>query len=317
VTRKLETPEEASARLAAQELTPREQAELWARLDASLAVPRWRRHAGVLVLACAGAAAAVALGIVLGSQEPASPVARSVRPVDACALDPAAQHLRLPASCEPTAVRVDGDEWLVTGGAELDRVQSGPRVVRGRVQFRVRPRVQAQLRVKVSHGEVRVIGTVFEIEQAVASGAVSVREGVIEFVWNDGARERVAAGGTLRWPRKVPELDRTLPAAADAGVKARRDGGAASAVDLEHVTARLLQLRSQKRHEEAVGLLRQTLAGPGLRVLQRERISYELGMELEASDASSCAHWRQHVARFGTSRHQAVLSERMARCRQP
>jgi hypothetical protein len=80
------------------------------------------------------------------------------------------------------------------------------------------------------------------------------------------------------------------------------------------VIARLLQLQSQRRFPEAVELLQQTLRAPGLNALQRERISYELGLSLESSGRSACTHWKRHTRRFGTRLHAAELADRLARC---
>jgi hypothetical protein len=57
-----------------------------------------------------------------------------------------------------------------------------------------------------------------------------------------------------------------------------------------------------------------TLATKGMSAVQRERISYELGLALDASGAPSCEHWRDHVARFGTARNTRTLEARLARC---
>jgi len=314
VTRRLETPEEATARLAAGSLTAPERAELWQRIEASTAAPAWHGRRGVRIAAWAAApalAVAALLVVVLSRPQPAQHARQPI--ADACRLDPGAQRLALPERCAAAAVQVEGDEWLIAGGAQVARAEGGARVVEGRVRFRVRHRARSSFRVKVSHGEVRVIGTVFQIEQLAARGTVSVSEGVIEFVWHDGTRERVAAGQTLHWPRVAPPA---TPAAADAGAGSARGASApAKSLDLDRVTARLLQLQSQKRHGEAVALLRETLARNRLAPLQRERISYELGLALEASGQPSCAHWKRHVAGFGAQRHAAELAERLERCR--
>jgi hypothetical protein len=241
---------------------------------------------------------------------------------DACSLDAATRELALPARCAARSVRVEDDDWLLAPGALVARTDSGAHVRAGHVRFAVRKRAAGeQFRVRVSHGEVRVIGTVFVVEQRDGRGSVTVSEGVIEFVWSDGQRERVAAGQSLRWPRE-PRIPAPTPAAAtevtttarDAGTRTADAGSARVSPDLDRMLERLLQLQSQKRHAEAVALLKKTLAQPGLVVVQRERISYELGLALEANGQSSCAHWRKHVARFGDARRAAVLAERIARC---
>jgi hypothetical protein len=320
VTSRLETPERAAARLASAQLSERERAELWARIDASAAAASGTRGSvrrlalWLTAPVLATAAAALALLIARDGEERAAPATANV-----CTLDPSGARLALPAQCRPAALQVDGDEWLLRGGAELARTPAGSQVNKGKVRFRVRPRARtdAPFRVRVSHGEVRVIGTVFEVSQQDGRGWVTVSEGVIEFLWHDGARERVAAGQTLHWPRRTPAPQpAVLPApdtAADAGTPGRGVPGAQP--DLDRVLDRLLQLQSQKRLGEAVELLRGTLVARGLSHLQRERISYELGLALEADGRSSCPHWLRHVERFGSQRHGQVLSERLERCR--
>jgi hypothetical protein len=145
---------------------------------------------------------------------------------------------------------------------------------------------------------------------------VQVSEGVVEVIWHDGSRQRVAAGQSASWPRVTP-LPEPAPVpqqkAPDAGIK-RSESRTPAPPDLEQVMERLLLLRSQKRYGEAVALLQKTLATKGMGAVQRERISYELGLALDASGAASCEHWRDHAARFGTARNTRTLEARLARC---
>jgi hypothetical protein len=318
VTPRLEAPEEALERLDAEELTPGEQARLWQRLDASTAAPRPR---GRLVLGVAFAATALVVALVFvvrGRRDSAPPVASS------CDLDPGQTELRLGASCGEREVQVAGDEWRLKAGTAVARLDDGARVVDGQIEFRVRPRSGTQFRVRVSHGEVRVLGTVFVVEERAGRGFVSVSEGVIEFVWSDGARERVGVGQTLRWPRdpkpeppppraSAPE-ESEKPARTEAG---KPDAGksAAAAQDMDQTMERLLQLRSQKRYAEAAALLEKSMGSGGLSPAQQERFSYELGLALEAGGKNACAHWKKHVKRFGSGRHAGALARRLERCR--
>ena len=270
----------------------------------------------------ATALAAVLLVIVRGKEgRPANeaPIA------SACDVDPSQSEFRLGKECGERDVQVAGDDWRLHAGTEVARVENGARVVDGQVRFRVRPRTASQFRVQVSHGEVRVIGTVFTVEQRAGRGFVAVSEGVIEFVWTDGTRERVSAGQTLRWPRQPKPQEpppRTSaaeesakPAKADAGKPYAGKSSELAADDMDQTMERLLQLRSQKRYAEAAALLEKTMGSRGLSSAQAERLSYELGLAMEAGGKTSCAHWKKHVKRFGSSRHAAALARRLEHCR--
>ncbi len=186
----VETPEAARARLEAEALTPNERVRLWERIEASNGARPRQRRVWIAGLALAGAGLAAVLFAV--RKQPAAPPVAS-----ACHVDPNQRELRVGQGCDAQTVDVSGDEWLLGPGSAVARLPEGPKVEEGGVRFRVRHREKSPFRVRVSHGEVRVIGTVFTIEQHAGKGSVAVSEGVIEFVWNDGARERVVAGQTL------------------------------------------------------------------------------------------------------------------------
>ena len=319
---RLETPEEAHQRLDAEQLSSSEQARLWQRLDASTSLPRPSpRRALVMGFALAATALAAALLFFARGQDTPKVEAKPI--ASACDVDPSQTELRLGEGCGERTLQVESDDWRLQAGTELVRVESGARVKHGRVQFRVRPREASPFRVQVSHGEVRVIGTVFTVEQRAGRGFVAVTEGVIEFVWNDGSRERVGAGQTLHWPRQSkPE---TLPAPApsasekqtvlDAGKPDAGKNGARPPEDMDQTLDRLLQLRSQKRYAEAAALLEKAMSSGGISAAQQERLSYELGLAMEAGGNGACAHWKKHVKRFGTGRHPKALTQRLERCR--
>jgi len=63
-----------------------------------------------------------------------------------------------------------------------------------------------------------------------------------------------------------------------------------------------------------VTLLQETLRTPGLTPVQMERISYELGLSLEAAGRDACDHWRDHVGLFGGRVHQDELIKRLRAC---
>jgi ferric-dicitrate binding protein FerR (iron transport regulator) len=317
---RLESVEQARARLEAEGLSEVERHQLWRRIAASeTAHGRTRRRTWGLALGLVPALITAAVILGQAYKRPHEPFAGNR--AERCTLQPNAGQLELPTGCAPQRVQIDGDEWLLAAGAHVQRSALGPLVVKGRVRFEVRPRVHDPLRVEVSHGQVVVIGTAFEIEQGQGRGSISVSHGVIEFVWRDGARERVAAGQRLVWPRvasaaPTPPLPAPTPTPAVAAAAAKVTGARAptAAVDLERVMERLLLLRSQARTSEAIALLRETLQAPALGKPQGERISYELGLLLEVESSAACAHWRQHVARFGSRRHTAELSKRLQDC---
>ena len=313
----LETPEEARERLQAEaHLSAVERDRLWRRIEygAARGGPRTRLSRPLLWAPALAAAAATLAILLLGDEAPPTPQASTPDP---CTLDARRAQLELPAHCAPQTLQMNGDEWRVEASTRVEREPEGARVVSGRVRFRVAPRPgAARFRVRVSHGQVVVIGTVFRVEQRTEGGSVHVSEGVIEFVWSDGQRERVSAGGTLSWPRET-ETEPETEAESESEAEAESETETEPEVDMDRVIGRLLQLRSQRRHDEAARLLRETLRAPGLTRRQRERISYELGLTLEASGASACAHWRRHHARFGAGLHAAELDARLERCNAP
>jgi hypothetical protein len=314
---RLETPEQARERLARASMTDRERAELWASIEHDTSQRTARRWLLPIVIAIASVAAAAALW--LGVSEPTAPSEQvaALQRVDPCAIDASAGTLRLAERCASKVVSIAGDQWQLEQGAEVARVESGARVERGRIEFTVRPRKQPGDRpfiVKVSHAEVRVIGTVFLVDQQQGRGTVHVTEGVIEVIWHDGQRQRVAAGESASWPRPPPApAPAPDPAASPADAGPRR---AAKTVDLDAAMDRLLVLRSQKRFGEAVTLLRNTLATNGLLEPQRERISQELGFALEASGAPSCAHWAKHGETFKSRRAIQLVGKKLKSCPQ-
>ena len=331
--RRLESPEEAGARLQAHALTPGERALLWDRIQSTCDGFRPRRLRAVAfgvggVAALAAAAVVIALLIPRWLEKPVSVL-------EGCQLDPVGKTLELPASCEASPVRVGEDEWVLMPAAKVSRVEGGARVEAGRVEFRVHRRERTDFRVYVSAGhQVRVIGTVFKIEQEGASGSVSVTEGVIEFTWSDGARERVAAGQTLFWPRRAassspaasahePRIEGTRskvtpPGSNAAGTSAsavKAPSAAASASNLESVMDRVLLLKSQRRFGELIALLERTLHARDISPVQRQRLSYELGLAREAAGQSACDHWQRHAKSYGAGRPGGALANKLERCK--
>jgi hypothetical protein len=309
-------------------MTASERALVWDRIQATHegASPRRARFVWGLGAAAALAAVAVVLGVTIAERS-------DERSETACQLDPSERIFELPASCEARPVRVGEDEWLLMPGARVSRVDEGARVEAGKIEFRVHKRSRADFRVRVVAGhQVRVIGTVFKIEQEGASGSVSVTEGVIEFTWNDGVRERVAAGQTLYWPRGTAARASADPALAPAPApvapaksgspapEAAPSGSAApkssaTAANLESTMDRVLQLKSQRRYGELIALLQKTLHSRETNPLQRQRLSYELGLALDAAGQSSCAHWKRHARAYGGGAQGGALATKLERCK--
>lgn len=215
VSRRLEAPDEAAARLDAEALGPNERALLWERIQVSANAPRPRRSRAALVGAGAAAVCASAALVYLLGRPPAPPPSP---PAAACQLDEARDSFHLPAHCPPERVRVGNDEWTITPGSNVERAAHGARLREGRVRFRIGPRLGSVFRVTLDGGhEIQVVGTEFEVEQRGKAGSVSVAQGIIEFAWADGSRQRVFAGQTLAWDadeKAAPAAGPAPPAAA-------------------------------------------------------------------------------------------------------
>ena len=96
-----------------------------------------------------------------------------------------------------------GTTITATGPARLARTKDGIRLHQGRVVFEVNAvdrKKRDAVRVIVSHGVIRVIGTRFTVVQRPASGEVALAHGRIEFVATDGRRVALSPGETLTWP---------------------------------------------------------------------------------------------------------------------
>jgi hypothetical protein len=160
-----------------------------------------------------------------------------------------------------------------------------------------------------------------------------VTEGVIEFTWSDGKRERVAAGQTLYWPRRAaasspaateqkpptavapPKVTPSAPNAGAASPSAiKAPSPAASAANLESVMDRVLLLKSQRRFGELIALLEKTLSARDTSPVQRQRLSYELGLAREAAGQNACDHWQRHAKNYGAGRPGGALATKLERC---
>ena len=78
---------------------------------------------------------------------------------------------------------------------------------------------------------------------------------------------------------------------------------------------RVLQLKSQRRYGELITLLERTLHSRDVSPVQRQRLSYELGLALEAAGRSACDHWKRHARAYGGGGQGGPLSGKLERCK--
>lgn len=205
---------------------------------------------------------------------------------------------------EPCATEV---EIEVRAGAEDVALR------RGRARFVVEKRPAASFTIAVSHGEIVVIGTRFLVEQHPQAGRVAVEEGIVEFRWFDGTPpQRLTTGDALEWPRPMPpELEEEPPPPPPT---AKKPAPRMSANDLMR---RLFQLKSQRRFDEAIDLLRDGSRRRDFTEVQRERLSFELGNVLRQSgrNRQACRHLAEHLARFPSAPRRAEIERSLAECR--
>ena len=84
------------------------------------------------------------------------------------------------------------------------REARGTRLLEGKASFDVTKRTEGVVRVLVSGGSIEVHGTRFTVfDDGRGAGSVELHEGVIEFIDEGGATQRLAPGDVLRWPREA------------------------------------------------------------------------------------------------------------------
>ncbi len=201
------------------------------------------------------------------------------------------------AGCgEPVWLNLNDDRLAVFGESELVKKSDGVRLQRGRVRFHIRSRRVGieTFRVFVSHGMLEVVGTAFEVTQSEDGGQVTVFEGTVRF-HREGSQKSttITRGTSLEWPG---EAAATGPDEGDSKTKYRRTRTPELLVD--ELLSRLLQLRSQRRYDEAIVLLERNLKRRDLKSLHKERLSYELGQLLSLDRRERhevCRHWRRHI----------------------
>jgi transmembrane sensor len=188
--------------------------------------------------------------------------------------------------------------------------------------------------VLVSDGAIEVLGTRFTVEQRPAGGKVTLYEGSIRFVADDGRAVLLVPGESLFWPlpkaAPVPAVEPTPAAepgpepATPTGVKpvpARPVTPAApvksepEAVRIEELLQRIDELRSRGQFDAAAAELSRALEA-GYAEATRERLSFELGTILSrpGSDGQrACAHWRDHAKRFAQGRYDREIEQAVKR----
>jgi hypothetical protein len=195
---------------------------------------------------------------------------------------------------------------------KLRREARGMRVLRGEVEFQVNKRsASSPTRMLVSHGEIEVHGTRFNVKQGEDGGEVTLHEGAISFRCPDGRQISMTVGQTLTWPVPPPppaEEDRVpptpieeddpvnLPASPGPSADWRtHDRLRRAAVLLE----RIPRLRAQGEEAQAIQEL-EVAMHKDLPAAAREKLSYELGDLLTNARAAdrACRHWKDHVWRY-------------------
>jgi hypothetical protein len=215
--------------------------------------------------------------------------------------------------------------------ASLRRDGARLRVVSGRVTFRVEHRRagRSPFVVLVSHGQIEVYGTHFDVFQTRETGKVSLYEGSIGFRSSDGQLRKLRPGQSLQWPvarasakrlpsrlPKTPVTKRPAPKCA-AAKRPRRKPAALPLARAKTAPAPLSKRElgvlhrqvaaaiDRARYRMASGLIAKALPRIARRAT-RERWSFQLGDILSnhlTDREAACRHWRDHVATFGRKRY--------------
>jgi hypothetical protein len=207
---------------------------------------------------------------------------------------------------EPRGLRV---QLELGRGAVVARAPTAIALVTGRMTCRVARRDPGErpVVVRVSHGRIEVLGTVFRLRQGRRGGEVHLERGAIRFVSDVGVTVRLAPGERLSWP---------LPAPGDAGPPEPPPAHPAQLTRRETETLwhRVARLRNQGRFREAAAALRRALPRVADRAA-RESFSYELGVILtdHLGGKQACRHWKRHLRTFGARRYGEEIAQARAR----
>jgi hypothetical protein len=285
--------------LESESLTPAELEQGWQRLRA----PRPpRRKLGVLAPAIA-IAAIILLVILQPEPEPISENGLVIASGEQCVHQDDSEMLVVPCSREV--------ELSVGHDAKDLRLRRG----RARFVVKKRPATKQPFTIAVSHGWIVVIGTRFTVEQERRAGRIEVEEGLVEFRWSDGSpSDRLPAGSSLAWPRRdeaQPATATTTPDASEVATPKpkKKTKPVEKQISAKELMARLFQLKSQRRFDEAIELLAEGSKRKDFSEAQRERLSYELGVVLRQSGRTeeACRHFSSHLRRFpNTSRRKEI-----------
>ena len=305
---------------AADGLSPRESAAMRDVLQERLAKRNRRRLMPWAIGLATAAAAAAVLVVVLPWKSSEIDVLAG-----AACLTSAPGELSSKADCSETPrVSLRGAVVELGQGAAVTLEPQAIRMRHGTAAFAVSKRRKGEPRfvVAVSHGSVVVKGTQFRVTQTAASGEVTVSEGQIEFAWNDGSVDQVAAGERLVWPRvAAPPADPEVPPKTATEPTPLTKNRPAPPTDPEPadeqpIMVRLFQLRSQGRFDEAIALLRDASHDRELTASQRERFGFELGkliMQVKGAEAA-CATWRSHQKTYPRGPHASEVAQQVADC---
>ena len=213
-----------------------------------------------------------------------------------------------------------------SGTTELVREPDGVRVVRGLAAFHVQPVSDHSkpVRVQVSAGAIRVLGTRFVVFQGDTSGYVDLLEGEIAFDRLDGSSNMVARGERYPWDNSTnpgtrpSEKTRSIRApGVESGVSPQTSAPPAEGLDEQstEIIEKVTQLRARHQYQEAGDVLEAALS-MAWSPRAAEVLSFELGNILEShlSDQNAaCDHWRQHLARFPDGRFRDKVLESLER----
>ncbi|MEZ0315026.1 MAG: FecR domain-containing protein [Myxococcota bacterium] len=233
------------------------------------------------------------------------------------------EELTVEEGCGEPVLALGRDRVQVSASTRLAADAHGVRLRHGRARFTIERRAAGEpaFEVAVSHGTVRVMGTVFAVEQRDDGGDVALESGRIEMHWSDGSPPVVLAPGErLFWPRREPKLA-PRPSPTPPLERSSPDGRDPPRRDPEPQTADALmqkqfQLRGQRRYQDAAELLERASNRKDLTKAQRERFSFELGnvLQLDGRDKEACAHWRRHASRFSGSAKKPDVKKALETC---
>ncbi len=304
-------------------LSPAERAAVWSSLDAKRGRPPRAR-----LLVPAVAFAAVAMAVVIASVFMRLHERTWYMVSDDTKCVGHGDEIIVSDSCASSTIEVGDDRIEARGGTRVVRDGGHLRLRSGSARFTVarRKKGQAPFELLMSHGTIRVLGTVFTVDQAEGRGELRLETGSVEIVWNDGAPPtRVAPGESIVWPRpEVPppvEPEKNdpdeVPEPTDRADDTRTPpSNGRDAKAIEAIMQKEFQLRAQRRYKDAIALLLQAEKRQGLTSVQRERFAFEIGHLLELDDRhdEACTHWRTLSRRFPASARRAEVRERLQSC---